>query len=320
MKATKDIKTLVDKRKFKVFSLFLLCSFFAWTISKLSGVYESSVNLNVLYTQLPDSLMLPPDTQPLIPAKVKASGFKYLGYAMSTNKLHINLSQLRKGRDGFYLTNSEVKRQLNLQLPNNITLIDILEEEHQVKALLVDAKKVPVVLAMDLSLAQNFIMEEDVQLEPDSILIKGPKVKLDKINKVVTEKLELQSVNQSFNRVVAVQPLQDDENLEMATTTVKVKGTVVRFSEKEFVVPISPLHVPEGYQLKMFPNTVKLVCKASVDKLKEINEEDFEVFVDYNSKDEQEEQTLYIELGKDPEGVYSVKLLQNKVEFVLEKK
>ncbi|NJB35863.1 hypothetical protein [Croceivirga sp. JEA036] len=319
MKATKDIKKLVDKRKFKVFSLFLLCSFFAWTINKLSEAYESSVSFNVAYTQLPDSLMLPPDAQPLIPAKVKASGFKYLGYAMSAKELQLNLSQLREGRTGFYLTNAEVKRQINQQLPSNIALIDLLEEEHQVKAMLVDAKKVPVILALDLSLAHNFIMEEAVQLVPDSVLIKGPKVKLDKIHKVVTEKLELHSVNQNFKRQVALKPIENGENLEIAATSVTVKGKVVRFSEKEFVVPISPLHVPEGYQLKMFPNTVKLVCKASVDKLKEITEEDFEVFVDYNSKNEQEEQTLYIELGKDPEGVYSVKLVQNKVEFVLEK-
>ena len=320
MKLNKDALTGINKRKLKMFLFFLLCSFLSWTISKLSDSYESNVKFKVVYTNLPDSLLLDPEVSPQLPAKVKASGFTYLGYAISAKPIALNLQSLKVNQGDYYLNDTEVRRQLNNALSGGITLIDVLENEHLVAAYQVDSKKIPVELDLDLNLAPNYFIQDGLKITPDSLVIKGPKQQLIKIDKAKTEPLRLQSVNQNFKREVAILPFDESfNNVEITKQVITVSGLVEKFSEKEFMVNIKPLHVPEGYQLKMFPNRVKLVCKANVKQLKELDANDFDVFVDYATKEDTEGQTLYVEMGKDPEGVYSVRLLDNKVEFILEK-
>ena len=316
MSSIKTVFEKVNSRKMKVFLLFLLCSFLAWAVSKLSESYESRANFEIIYVNTPDSLLSKGNANS-ISAKLKASGFQFLSYTISPKTLQLDLQNVLEEEGDYFLTASAVKSQMENQLPNRISLIELNEPIYWTDLYLVHSRTIPIEPKVQLQLAQNHLLEGGLQLMPDSVRVKGPKKDIEKIEDISTFELILNDVSSDFSRKLRLKPLDSLGNIVLDVKEVNVSGKIVRFSEKKFDVAIIPKNVPEGYRLRMFPDHIQLVCKAGITRLKDLKASDFETFVDYNSI--VEDQYLFVELAEEPEDVFSVRLLQNRIEFVLEK-
>ena len=317
MSGIKTVFEKVNSRKMKVFLLFLMCSFMAWAVSKLSEGYESKANFPIVYKNLPDSLLFKESAERSISAKIEASGFQFLGYAISPKTIQLDVQNVLEQDGDYFLTANTVKSQLENQLPNRISLVELDEPIYWTDLYLVDTKIIPIKPQIELRLAQNHLLEGKLKLVPDSVQIKGPKKDMENIESVSTLPLVLNEISSDFSQKLGLKSLDSLVDVVLNVQEVSISGKVVRFSEKEYDVPISTRNVPEGYRLRMFPDHVQLVCKAGIDRLKELKASDFDVFVDYNSI--VEDHYLFIQLSEEPEGVFSVRLLKDRIEFVLEK-
>lgn len=317
MSSIKPVFENINSRKMKIFLLFLLCSFLAWSISKLSEVYESQARFTIAYENIPDSLLSRGNSKRNITAKIKASGFQFLSYTLKPKVITLDLENVLEEDGSYFLTTNTVEAQMENQLPNRISLIELKDPVLYTDLYLVDSKTVPIVPNIDLKLAQNYALKGALQLEPDSITIKGPEKDIVDIQKVFTIPLELNDVSNDFSRKLRLQTLDSLGSVVMEEKEVVVSGNIVRFSEKEFDVFISAKNVPTGYRLRMFPDHVQLLCKAPINTLKGLEASDFEVSVDYTAI--VENKYLFVELVQEPEDIFSVRLLQNRIEFVLEK-
>ncbi len=317
MSSIKSAFGKLNQRKLKVFLLFLLCSFLAWAISKLSEVYESRANFRIVHQNIPDSLLLNRNSNRLLTAKIKASGFQFLGYSLSPKSIVLDLGGVLEQEGEYFLTANTVKNQMERQLPNSVSLMELDAPIFYTDLYRVDFKHVPVLPKINLRLAQNHLLKGPLKVSPDSIRIRGPKKHIGKVREISTVPFELNEVSTNFSRELALESLDSLGNIVIDTKKVTVSGEVVRFSEKEFVIGIKTRHVPEGFRLRTFPDHITIVCKAGIEQLKDLKTTDFEVFVDYDAL--VDKKYLFIELEKKPDDVFSVRLLQNRVEFVLEK-
>jgi len=317
MSGIKTVLEKVNSRKMKVFLLFLLCSFLAWTVSKLSEEYESRANFEIVYRNIPDSLLSEGNIEKSISAKIRTSGFQFLSYAISSGSVQLDVQNVLEQDGDYFLTASTVKNQMENQLPNRISLIELDAPIYWTDLYLVDSRTIPVQPKITLQLAQNYLLEHRLTVSPDSVIIKGPKKEIEKVQSVFTLPVTLSDVSEDFARKLDLKPLDSMGNVVMNVKEVTISGKVVRFSEKEFDVNINVRNVPEGYRLRMFPDHVPLVCKAGITRLKELTPSDFDVFVDYKAI--AEDKYLFAELEERPEGTFSVRLLENQIEFVLEK-
>ena len=77
-------------------------------------------------------------------------------------------------------------------------------------------------------------------------------------------------------------------------------------------------NLPENISLRIYPEKIKLLCKAPISELKRINENAFKVVCNYN---EISEETTYLipQLIEQPKFLSSVKILDRKVEFLIKK-
>ncbi len=319
MSVIKELYKEVNQGKGKIFLLFLLCSFLAWAVSKFSETYESRTNFDIEFYNLPDSLLLNQEKARNISAKVRTSGFRFLGYAIQPKTLKVNLAEVLQDQQGYFLTSNTLKNQIEPQLPNSVALLELMEPIYFIDLYEVAMKKVPVQADIDLKLVPNYTLQGKLQIQPDSIVIKGPKGELDKISQLSTESFQMEGVSENFSTMMKIRPPDTLDNILIATKEVEVQGVVVRFSEKEFEVSVTAINIPEGYQLRVFPNQVTLVCKAGIERLKELKDTDFQVIVDYAALENKDAKRLYLELEKTPEELFSVRLLPDEVEFVLEK-
>lgn len=322
LKEVSTIKTLfkdINQRKVKVFLLFLICSFLAWAVSKFSETYESRASFDLEYYNLPDTLLLNPEAETAISAKVRATGFQFLGYSLNSKTIRVNLEHVLQEEEGYFLTANTLKNTIEPQLPNRVTLLELVEPIYFIDLYEVGSKKVRVKPEIAINLVQNHMLIDEITVVPDSVSIKGAKESLAKIRYLTTELLQLEGISKDFTRKVSLSIPDSLDNVFMGIDRVQVNGRVERFSEKEFLVTVKAVNTPAGYRLRFFPNQIKLVCKAGIERLSILNPSDFNVVADYTSHTELGGKRLYLELGGQPEGVFAVRLLREDVEFVLEK-
>ncbi|MDT0539973.1 YbbR-like domain-containing protein [Croceitalea sp. P059] len=314
----KKLVTNLNQRKVKVFLLFLICSFLAWSLSKLSESYESRAAFEIDYINFPDTLLLNTAEKQFVNTKLRTSGFQFLSYGISPKKLKIDLNNVSFSNGRYYMSANTIKPQFEKQLSNTISIIEFEEQQVFIDLYQVIKKEVPIEPDVSIELAQNHLLEGDLKIEPNIIVLKGPSNEVKSITKIKTEQLIFNELKEDFSKSVGIVIPDGLVNGEISTNSVKVSGKVVRFSEKEYTISIEAKNVPVGFRIRMFPNQVGLVCKASIDTLKDISNDDFEVVVDCSNIDKTKSQLL-IEVSKSPENIYAVQLLNNQIEFVLEK-
>ena len=301
-----------------MFSLFLLCSFLAWFISNLSDTYESRAYFTLNYRNLPDSLLLGKNSDHLIEAKLRTSGFQFLYYKIFKSRIDIDVSEVEFQNGGYVLSEEILKRQMDQQLSQNISLLDLDRNRLEVDLYQVDSKKIPIKAKLGLQLEQNYILDGKIKITPDSIEVKGPSNEIDTIKFVETSLIQLNNVNADFSNEVGLLFPKGLDNSIFSVGRVTVSGKVSKFSEKVFEVPIQVINIPQGYQIKTFPDVVTVLCKATIERLKELSASDFEIVADYSQLMGSESSTLFLEITESPQKVYDVKLESNTVNFVLE--
>lgn len=306
------------KRKIKVFAILLTCSFVAWLISQLSETYTDKITYDLSYAGVPDSLMLMSASRDGVTLTVRGSGWQFLGSRFSSGKLEIDLGNVSYSNKRYYLREQDYRDQLSSLLPKAMTILQMDADTLFFEFSRLVSRKVPVISKVDIRLAQNYLLEEDLEIVPDSVVLTGPEKELDTIKEILTESMDLSEVSESFQRNLRLIKPESLLNTSLGNSEVQIRAKIFRFSEKIVEVPVEVINLPEGTQIRTFPDAVEVLCKARLEKLKEISSSDFKVVVDL---DEVQEKSpfLTVRLLQKPEGIPSIQVLQSQVEFILKR-
>lgn len=251
-------------------------------------------------------------------AKLRTSGFQFLYYNFYNKRINLDLSQVENQNGDFILSEDALKKQMERQLSQNISLLDLDRDQLSVDLYQVSSKEVGIKPNLDIQFAQNYILDGQPIIEPEAVLVKGPKNEIDTLTAIYTTKIEMTNVSSDFSKDASLVFPKELVNSIFSISRAKVSGKVVKFSEKVFEVPVQVINLPEGYQVKTFPNSMSVLCKATIDQLKSLSANDFAVVADYKQLSSSNENVLFLEISQKPEKAYDVRLLENKVNFVLE--
>lgn len=268
------------------------------------------------YENLPDTLMTAANANTDWEAKIKATGFQLLYYKFWPKQVGIDISKSNLLKSEYFLTASELSRAFEAELAGNVRLLEFEDDTLFLEVYQVVSKKVPIQPDIHLELAPNHLLEGELLVEPTEVTLKGPKNEVAPIREIKTAKIRLVDVTSEFTQKTNLVKSEGLKNSELLVRSVTISGDVVRFSEKVFEVDITVDNLPKGFQAKTFPKKVPVLCKASIERLKVLSVKDFQVFVDTEEVDK--ESTVLVRIQKRPDGVYDVRLLENRVKFILE--
>ena len=306
----------VDKRKLQIFLVFLLCSFLIWLISKLSENYTERTSYELVFVGVPDSLLLTNASKNNISARIQTSGFQMLSSGFKRNQINIDVSQARTRGNRYYISPDVYLRQMEQQLSGAVTLQEVDSDTLFLEMFALMARKVPVRADVKITLAQNYMMRGTLQVEPDSIIIRGPENEVVKIEQVSTEVVEMLDLEADFSREVALIAPEMGTAISMEADKVMIQGEVFRFSEKLLEIPVQVLNLPENTAIKIFPNTISVLCRAELEQLKTLEPSQFVLEVDFNNVKEGVKY-LPVVLSQKPEAVQSVQVMVEEVEYLL---
>ncbi len=314
----KELKSGLQRRKVKIFLTFLICSFIIWLISRLSETYTNTAEFQLEFANVPDSLMLTDASKDKIDVRLEASGFQFLGFNFNQKRVVIDLSSVDQYDSSYFVTQQIFRRQIERQISGSMKLLEVDRDTLFFNFQQLFRKDLPVNPNITINLGPNHLLEGQLIIEPEIVTVSGPKEEIAQISELTTLEMILSDLTEDFESRATLYKPEELKNTTFSANSVKVSGKVFRFSEKIIELPVEVTNLPEGVEIKTFPNAVSILCKARIERLKDLGPADFKLVADY-AKVGPGAQYLIVQLEEKPEEVYSAQLLVNQVEFILKR-
>jgi hypothetical protein len=177
-------------------------------------------------------------------------------------------------------------------------------------------KEVPVVLDLNLELGNDFMLQDSLTILPTRIRVVGPISSIDTLRQIHSEPLEIKQVQKGFDLETAL-ILPKLLNTQYDPMQVRVRGEVIRFSEKIFQVPVVITQLPADIHIRTFPETVSILCRDRIDKIRDLTASNFVVSAPF--PEGENKKTLNLQITNKPEDLHTVLLLEEEVHYILRK-
>lgn len=313
-----ESESLKNNKRLRVFLLFLLLSLLFWTLIKLSKNYISDVEFNLVYTDEPKNKLFEKEPDQKVVLTLKTMGFKLLKYGLEQRELNYSLNDIKKIKGSKYY--SLTKTNINLlqaQLSAETTVLKIKPDTLYFEFGVKKSKKVKIISHVNLQFKPGFNLIKDQVIEPNKITISGPKNIIDSINEIHTEIIELNNIFEPFeNKINLVNPTN---SISLSTNQVIIKGDVEKITQGIFLLAYKVINLPNKYLISTYPKEVKVIFQVALKDYNKISENSFKIECDYKQTEDNNLEYLIPKIVEKPEILFDVKLVPNKIEFLIKK-
>jgi hypothetical protein len=317
-KQQSKIDSLKNNKKLRVFLLFLTMSILFWTLIKLSKNYIAEVEFNLVYTEIPKNKLLQNEPSAKIKLTINTIGFKLLKYSFKTRNLNYSLTDLKRKEGSIYYSLSKSKlNYLQAQLTAETKVLKIEPDTLFFDLGVKKSKKVPIISKANLQFKTGYNLVKKYTLHPDVVTVSGPTKFIDSISEIITEKLDLLDISSSFEQELKLVVPNNSVALDLQNTT--IKGDVEKITEGSFQLSYRVINLPKNYYISTFPKEVKVVYQVALTDYNKISENSFEVVCDYKETEDNNLDYLIPKVVEKPEILFDVKLVPNKIEFLIKK-
>jgi len=305
-------KALSYKGKIKMFISFVAISFVIWFFKKFSKEYQEEIKMKIELVDIPRSFIISSVSDSILNLNLKATGFQFLYYYFLDNTIQISFQKAIYTDNIGQLEIASEFNKLQDQLLGDTQILSFFPSKIEITYQSKSSKKVPIVFPK-INLDVGYAVTK-INLEPDSIIVTGPKNILADIIHVNLKYKNESPIKSNFSQKLPIK-LRENE-LSYNFTEVNVEVLVDLYSEKILNIPILVSNFPKNKVLKLFPSQVELVFSSSIINLKKIKASDFQVGFNYDSIDK-EKNTAKIKLLKSPLSASSVRLDPQDVFFLI---
>lgn len=308
------------KSKTKSVLIFIVISVFLWFLTKLSKPYQDHIQLEVSYTNLPSGKMLRNELPKWVDVNIEATGFKLLYTKLFQPKIEINLrGMVLNNEDSFVLDFNDQKNKIEDQLSKFMKIKFFDSPQVQVYFDNLETKLVKVEPRVSISYKDNYDAYGLPQLNPDSVLVSGPKSILDTLKRVETEVLVITDLNNNLERNLALTGRNEYKDLSFQTDQVNYLLRVREFTEEMVSVPFTIKNKPVNEDFNTFPNTVEISFRVALEDYEKINKNLFVVECDFELSNENNLNFLVPKVISSPAYLKDVQLKTEKIDFFITK-
>lgn len=290
-----------------------------WLLINLSKEYVTKITYYINYEKLAQDKILQEEPLNKVEFLIKGNGFKLFSANLSSKKLVFNLDKLKtKNNSDFYLLTKEKERDIQKQLSSGLELVDILKDTLKFKLGTLKTKVVPVVPNVNLKYKLGFGLEK-IKVTPDSILISGPELQINKIKRINTQKVTFEEVNENVQVQLELESTVLGEKVKLNKQSVGVDVYVDKFTEGSVEVPIKIINNPKNVGFNTFPKKVKITYRVGLKNYNKISADLFNVICDYKFTEQENLSYLVPKLTNSPELISLVRIYPQKIDFLLHK-
>lgn len=318
------IKRILLNKKIVAFLICILIASFLWIINALNRTYTKTIAVPVKFINLPKNKALSSELPKFIQADVKASGAKllFIDFKKHEKEIIIDLNNLSSKQ--LKLNNLAINTALSIgnlsKLFNTeIELIKVKPDSIYFSFGRSYQKIVPVIADLQIDFDTLYNYGDKVKISPSSLILYGDSLLLSSIDEVKTEKIILNNLNKTINqKATIVLPEEFEERIGISQKEVSLDINVDKFTELNLDVPVETINVPKGFELKTFPDKINIHIKVGLLEYDSLRTEQFRVIVDYKEIVKNKNK-LPIKIDLQPDNIKIIKIIPQKVEFLIKK-
>jgi len=308
-----------------IFAFFLLLSFIFWYLNSLGKNIESDLKYPVRYINLPKERILSEDLPSRLELYLKGPGYSVLKLKLSGSRapLILDISTINYRRVpgsktlSYYILSSGLIPKLKSQLRTECEIVTIKPDTLFFTFDRIIAKAVPVIPDVEILTEKQYSVKGNIQVNPDSVILTGPKHIIDTVENVKTRFKRLTGVDETITRSFMLKTSKEySSSVKKVTVTIPVE----QFTEAEIHVPVKIINCPDSIDIKIFPDEVTVRCQVAVSDYNQFKERPFEVVLDLNKVNLNSTDKIPVEIPNVPPFVNSLRVTPSKVDFLIEKK
>ena len=316
------ISLKINKKLF-IFLFFLLISTVLWFLNALNKTYDTTINIPVSFHEMPINKYNVSELPKFFEMQINANGFTILKYKFKSKIIPLKFSaksldlkqSSKEDTSKFYILSYKLKQKVEKQTKSDINIIKIKPDSIFFQFSQLSSKKVLVGFNAEIKLKKQFMLKDMVVIEPDSIIIQGPRAILDTIYHIDIEQLNLEALSDNINKTVK---LVEPENIILSQSEVNIIITVEQYTEANLYAPIELINFPDTLDIKIFPNKVKIIYLVGESFYGKISKEQFNPIVDFNSNKNNINNKLQVQIIGQPENIKSYKYYPQSVDYIIE--
>ena len=309
--------TKVERKRFLVLVVCLLCAIGAWLFLALNQKYAYTAKTVLIYKDFPQKKAFKALQTDTVDLQVEGTGWQLLFARLRVNPQSVTVSLEKLNTRNFILF-SEQLPQINKQLETSQKIISVKPDTLYFDFSKRTNKRVPLKLRYDFSFVKQYGIASRVQLKPSYVNISGPQEELAKIKEWYTDTLKLVDLQQSASTRVAIKA-NNMVNVSIYPTSVGVKVPVDEFTEKTIEIPLNLINNRDFYDVKLYPKKVKITFMVALSRYDEIDEDFIVANVDVNEWKLLHHEQLTVKIARFPDYCKLVSVNPTKINFMIEK-
>ncbi len=308
------------KRKILLFSFFLVLSVFIWILNALSKNYTTEIKYPITYTNFPEKKVQVNDLPESLGLKVNAHGYALLRYKVMNRPVPINfrvssftMNRFPGDSSKFFLLSRYAREQIARQLPVELELIELSPDSLIFQFASEVEKLLPVIPAIKYKLGKQFTIVGNIQLSPDSVLVKGPDIFLDTLTHLTTEEKDLGLLEKSYSETLEI---VRHHRFRFEHDEVECTINLEKLTELQMYVPIQIEGLPDSMRMQTFPPRIRVSGILGLSNYDRVSPESFWAEVNYAEVLENKKK-IQVDLKKYPDYLENLDFYPQTVEYLL---
>ncbi|MFQ5707311.1 MAG: hypothetical protein ACE5HO_07665 [bacterium] len=264
---------------YKVKLVSLLFAVIIWFFVVTENEYEHVIDVPIITQNVPKGKVILNDLPATAKVKVQGSGKSLIGLSMRPQiRVELDLSGVRNSKS-FAMD----PKKVNLaRSSGSIKTIEIVNPD-SVHIVLDDfaKKKIAVVPNIKVTPAFGHTIVGDLMVNPDSVVIQGPKSIVSEITSINTAEEMFVDVMNDIKKTIALAPLPS-KKVKVLQNQVTVSLDIQKLLEMRVSeVPVKVRNAPRNMIVHVIPSTLSLVLEGGAELLSTVKPEDINVYIDY---------------------------------------
>ena len=314
----KKLKSFFFTKDILSFLFFLVLSSTFWFVHGLDKERETNIVIPVRYVGIPINVAITNSPPSVISLNIKDKGKFLFEYTKKhVTPLTIDLSRVFYQKGEILITPDLLSGRIRRYLKPSTTLLNTNPDSILIQYEKLGVKTLPVKLYSKIEFAHQYMLSNNVLLDPKTVTVFGPNRILDAMKFVRTENLELKNLNDTTYAWCKLKPIK---NVRFSVNQTKVSVFVEPFTERKVQIPIIAINCPQKLSVRTFPAFVNATYTVGLSQFYTLAPTDIQVYLDYNDLVGAKHSKQILKIKNNTSHISNIRISPVQVEFILEVK
>ncbi|MDB5116252.1 MAG: YbbR-like protein [Mucilaginibacter sp.] len=309
--------SVTERRRASAFFTCLALAICGWLVITLSNTYNYTVKEILTFRNAPQKRAFHSLQSDTVNVTVKGNGWQMLLSKINEENKLIKVDLRTLDSEAYVVLSSQLQ-EINAEKAVNNEIVAFSPDTLYFDFTNRSVRRIPVQLVKSVRYEQQFTQSGNITIKPSYVTISGPSNLIDKITTWRTDSLVLKNISEDVSSSVNLAP-PPEGNISIYPKTVQVNIPVDEFTEKTMQIPVKLVDNNAFFNVKIFPQKVKVTFITSLNRYADITEDLFEAQANLNLWRQYGYNVLPVKITRLPAFCKIVSVEPHNIDFIIKK-